>query len=319
MCRNRVTGSAQICLRFGLAQCSGRVDVEPDGDVPGQRIVRSRLIGDEVEGLSAPRELRHDFRGISEQADRQRPTLLGRSPNASERVVDGVDGFVEVARVQAALNPRGIDLDAEHRGSGHRPGKRLRSAHAAEPRRQDRPAREVRRSEVLLAGGGEGLVGALEDPLGADVDPAPGRHLTEHRQPESLQPAKLVPRRPARHEQRIRDQHPRSGRVRPEHANRLAALDEQRLVLTQAQQAAHKRSKRLRIARRLAGASVDDELLRALRDLGIEVVQQHPERRFGRPRPRVQLRPAGRADPPQLADEGLHPRLDRINGGHRLA
>ena len=29
MCRNRVTGSAQICLRIGLAQLRGRVDVEP--------------------------------------------------------------------------------------------------------------------------------------------------------------------------------------------------------------------------------------------------------------------------------------------------
>ena len=234
MCRNRVTGSAQICLRIRLAQLLGRMDVEPDGDVPGQRIVRSRLIGDEVEGLSAPRELRHDFRGISEQADRQRPTLRGRSPNTSEGVVDGVDGLVEVARVQAALNPCGIDLDAEHRGSGHRPGKRLRAAHAAQARRQDRPAREVGRAEVLLAGGGEGLIRALEDSLGADVDPAPGRHLPEHRQPERLEPAKLVPRRPARHEQRVRDQHPRGRRVRPEDADGLAALDQQCLVVTQA-------------------------------------------------------------------------------------
>ncbi|HEX2304090.1 MAG TPA: hypothetical protein VHH57_10750, partial [Gaiella sp.] len=79
--------------------------------------------------------------------------------------------------------------------------------------------------------------------------------------------------------------------MRSKHADRLAALDEQRLVLTQSQQAAHKRSKRVRIARRLPGAAVDDELLRALCDLGVEVVQQHPERRLRRPRPRVQLRP----------------------------
>ena len=50
------------------------------------------------------------------------------------------------------------------------------------------------------------------------------------------------------------------------------------------------------IARRLAGAAVHDELLRLLRDLGVEVVQQHPQRRLGRPLPRVQLRAARRAD-----------------------
>ncbi|HEX2304091.1 MAG TPA: hypothetical protein VHH57_10755 [Gaiella sp.] len=106
--------------------------------------MRRRLIGDEVEGLAAPRELGHDLSGVSQQPHRQRPSLAGRSANASERVVDGVDSFVEVPRVQATLNPHGIDLDAEHRGAGHRPGERLRPAHAAETRRQDRPAREVR-------------------------------------------------------------------------------------------------------------------------------------------------------------------------------
>ena len=71
-----------------------------------------------------------------------------------------------------------------------------------------------------LAGSAEGLVGALEDPLRADVDPRPRRHLPEHRQPLGLEPAELVPGRPLRHEQRVRDQHARcalraSGRRRP--------------------------------------------------------------------------------------------------------
>ena len=83
-----------------------------------------------------------------------------------------------------------------------------------------------------MAGAGcrEGLVRALEDPLCADVDPTSGRHLPEHRQPLGLEPPELVPRRPLRDEQRVRDQHARRALVRREHANRLAALDEEGLV-----------------------------------------------------------------------------------------
>ena len=58
---------------------------------------------------------------------------------------------------------------------------------------------------------------------------------------------------------------------------------------------------------------------RSLRDLRIEVIQQHPERRLCRPRPRVQLRAAGRANPARLADERLDPGLQRVDGGHRFA
>ena len=79
---------------------------------------------------------------------------------------------------------------------------------------------ERRLAKVLLRRGRERLVGALEDPLRADVDPRPGRHLTEHRQPLRLEPAELVPGRPARHEQRVRDQHARRLRRRPEDARR---------------------------------------------------------------------------------------------------
>ena len=78
-------------------------------------------------------------------------------------------------------------------------------------------------------------------------------------------------------------------------ADRLAGLDEQRLVVAEPEQRADDRLQRLVRARRAAGAAVDDEVLGPLRDLGIEVVEQHPQRRLGRPRARVQLGPARRA------------------------
>src|SRR4029079_3258474 len=60
-------------------------------------------------------------------------------------------------------------------------------------------------------------------------------------------------------------------------------LDEQRLVGFQRTQRFDDALVALPVARRLADAAVDDELLRPLRDLRIEIVHQHPQRRFGEP------------------------------------
>ena len=105
---------------------------------------------------------------------------------------------------------------------------------------------------MLLARRREGLVGALQDPLRADVDPAPCGHLPEHRQALGLEPAELVPGRPLGHEQRVRDQDARRAFVRAEDPDRLAALDEQRLVVAEPQQRPHDRLERVVRARRAA-------------------------------------------------------------------
>ena len=236
MCRNAGTGSFQIRDGIGRAELGRGSDVEPQGHVADQRVVRRGLVGDEVECLAAARQLRHDLGCVSEQSDREAaPVALSRA-DARERVVEGVGRLVEVAGLQPPLDPGGIDLDAEDGGVQHRPGERLRTAHPAQPGSEDRAPGEIRGAEVLLGRGREGLVRALEDPLRADVDPAPGRHLAEHRQAERLQPAELVPGRPARDEHRVGDQDARRAGMRSEDADRLAALDEQRLVVAEAEE-----------------------------------------------------------------------------------
>ena len=214
---------------------------------------------------------------------------------------------------------RRVDLHAEHGGAGHRRGQRLCAAHAAEARRQDRPPPQIGRAEVHLAGGREGLVRPLKDPLGADVDPAPGGHLAEHRQVERLEPPELVPGRPAGHEQRVGDQHARRGGVRPEDTHRLAALDEQRLVLAQLEEAADEPAQRVVVAGGLARAAVDDQLLGMLGDFRIEVVQEHPQRRLGLPRPGVQLASARRSDGGEIAAELLDARVGDGGAAHASA
>src|SRR6266513_83929 len=96
--------------------------------------------------------------------------------------------------VEPALDPFGIDLDADRDATveGHR--ERLRSAHPAETGgERDRAGK--RAVEALARDRGESLVGPLENALGPDVDPGAGRHLPVHGQPELLEAAELFPRR----------------------------------------------------------------------------------------------------------------------------
>ena len=136
----------------------------------------------------------------------------------------------------------------------------------------------------MLAGRGpEGLVGALQDALRADVDPAPRRHLAVHDQPELLQSPELLPIRPVPDQIGVGDEHPRRLLLRPEHADGFAGGNQQSLVVLQPLEFPHDGVEAGPVAGRLARAPVNHQLLRALGDLGIEVVHEHPQSRFLRP------------------------------------
>ena len=124
----------------------------------------------------------------------------------------------------------------------------------------------------------ECLVGALDDPLGSDVRPSAGRHLTIHREAQRLELVERLPVRPFRHEMRIRDQHPRRVPVCLEDRHRLSTLHDQRLVVTEAPERLDDPVERVPVPSRFAGSPVDDELVRLLRVL--EVVLEHAEDRL---------------------------------------
>jgi hypothetical protein len=85
-----------------------------------------------------------------------------------------------------------------------------------------------------------------------------------------------------------------------EDAHRLAALHEQRLVPFERAQRGDDRVERRPVARRLARAAVDHEILRPFGDRRIEVVHQHAQRRLLHPalagEPRAGRRPDGLVD-----------------------
>ena len=178
-----------------------------------------------------------------------------------------------------------IDLDADADTAGKLDRERLRAAHAAQSGGHGDGAGQ-RAVEVLLRRGFEGLVGALQDALCADVDPGARGHLAVHHQACRIQPVEFLPVSPVRYQVRVRDEDTRRQAMCLHDANGLAGLDEKRLVISEAIQRLDDLVIALPIARRLAAAAIDDQFLRLLGNLGIEVVHQHPLGCFLDPAPR---------------------------------
>ena len=161
----------------------------------------------------------------------------------------------------------------------HRRGERLRAAHAAEPCGKNKPAGK-RTTKMPTGDRTECLVRALHNALRTDVDPRAGSHLAVHREPHALELAKVIPSRPAADKIRVGNQYARRVGVRAKHADRLAALHEQCLVIFQRAQRCDDRIETVPVAGRFSGAAIHHQVTRSLRNFGIQVVHQHAERRF---------------------------------------
>ena len=225
--------------------------------------------------------------------------------NHRQRVVEVPGLLVEIARAQTEVDACLLAFDGQRYRAGEARGERLRAAHAAEAGGQNPTSGEVA-AAVLATGFGESFVGALDDALGADVDPRPRGHLAVHEQALAVELVEVLPSRPLGHEVRVREQHARRIGMRLEHPNRLARLDEEGLVVIQLAQGLEDLVEAGPVTRGAADAAVDDELLGPFRDLGVEVVLQHAKRRFGEPRLAVQVGAARRAhDAPRRTARGL--------------
>jgi hypothetical protein len=237
------------------------------------------LVGDDVGHHAQIQQPGIDLRGIAEQPKGERAALSGRLARLQQRVVEVARGSIQVALRDAALDAARVRLHADRHAAKHGDGEGLGPTHAAEPARQDDPALQ-RAVEPLRRRGGEGLVGALQDALRADVDPRSRRHLPVHSQAERLEAAELVPVGPVGDQHGVGDEHARRPRIGTEDANRLAGLNQERLVVSKAAQCGHNGLEALPVARRFSGAAVNDEVVGPLRHLRVEIVVQHAQRRF---------------------------------------
>src|SRR5262245_1011422 len=263
--------------------------------------MRAGLIGQRVGDDAAPNKLRQDVAAIAHQTDGDALAALPRFVDFAERVVEVVTDFVAVTGLKTLLNARRIDVDAQKTRAVHSRGQRLRAAHPAHPAGDDQLPCQ-RTVEVFRADGGEGLERALNDALTADVDPRAGGHLAVHRQPHPLQPVKHLPVRPVAHEVRVGYQHARRVFVRAEDADGFARLHKQRFVVIQIAQAAYDGVEAPPVARRLARAAVNDQVVGALGDLRVEVVHQHPHRGLLRHAPATALTAARRSASSRFAN-----------------
>uniref|UniRef100_A0A0N4ZGP7 LigA n=1 Tax=Parastrongyloides trichosuri TaxID=131310 RepID=A0A0N4ZGP7_PARTI len=250
------------------------------GQVAVDRVVRAGLIGHQIGANAALDHFRQKISCIAQQADRQGFLVLERLLQQGQGLVQRFGHDVDVAGAQAELDAAALALDGDAGGAGHGRGQRLGAAHAAQARRQNPLAGPV--AVIVLATRlHEGLIGALNDALGADVDPRSGGHLAVHGQALLIEFVEVVPVGPVRHQVGVGDQHARRVDMGAEHADRLARLDHQRLVGFQFLELVDDGVERLPVAGRLADAAIDHQLMRALGDIRVQIVHQHAHRRFG--------------------------------------
>ena len=148
---------------------------------------------------------------------------------------------------------------------------------------------------MLAAHLGEGLERALDDALRADVDPAAGGHLAVHHEPLAIELVEHLPIGPFGHEVGVGDQHAGRVAVGAEHADGLARLDDQGLILVQPLERFDDLVETLPVARGAPDTAINDKALRVLGDFFVEIIHQHPDGRFGGPVPGLDLRPASGA------------------------
>ena len=244
---------------------------------------------------AAARELRQHVCGVRDEGHRFADPLGAPAVDRFDRLVEGVGQLVDITGIEAPASTRLVHLDDQRRPTVHRDRQGLGTAHAAQTRGDRRRPGEAA-AKVLARGLGEGLVRALDDPLGGDVDPRAGSHLSVHRQAGPLELAELLPGGPMRHEVRIRDQDPRAVARRAEHADRLAGLDQECLVVLEPLQLGDDRVEGLPAPCRPTGAAVDDEVVGILGHVRVEVVHQHAQGGFLLPPLAGELGAARRAD-----------------------
>ena len=129
---DRFLGPADVLLGTVAAQS---VEIFTEGfldrHVAVERIVGRGLIGKDIRHDAVTQQLRHDFGGVADQADRQRESLALCSQNEMESLFQVPGHAIEIASLKAALDACRVDVDAEESSAVHGGGQRLGATHAS--------------------------------------------------------------------------------------------------------------------------------------------------------------------------------------------
>src|SRR5262245_12605450 len=158
--------------------------------------MRGRLVGHDVEAFARARPGRLDLGRVADQGDGYRLPGRGGGMSPAQRHAWIGGEPVDIPDLEPSSRALRVHLDREAYALVHRDRQGLRATHPTETGRQDDAAAK-RAAEVLARELAERLEGALQDALGADVDPRPGGHLPVHHQALPLELAEVLPGRPA--------------------------------------------------------------------------------------------------------------------------
>ena len=232
------------------------------------------LVGDHVGHHAVVLEPGEHLRRVAHEGDGLGQPLGPRLLDPGHGLLQVVRGGVDLAQAQPPLHPPAVHLDEEADALVEGDGEGLRAAHLAqaggdhELPLQGAPA-------LLPRQRAEGLVGALQDALGADVDPTAGGHLPVHDEPFPLPAVEVLLGGPMGHDVAVGQQHAWRVGVGAEDSHRLAGLHEERLVRLQVPQRGEDGLEAVPVARRPPATAVDDEVVGVEGHLRVQVVLEH--------------------------------------------
>ena len=248
--------------------------------------MRRGLVGHDVRarpaGFGAAHQFRNDVCCVAAQADGHDLFAIGVQSDELQRLIERGRLLIQVAGAQAKVDAALLALNIERAGPGKSSGQWLRTAHAAQPGRED-PAPGQRAAKVLASGLHKGFVSALHNALRADVNPATGGHLAVHHQAGAIQLVEVFPVGPLRYQVGIGQQHAWCLGVGAKHAYRLTALHQQGFVFFELAQTIQNAFKTRPVARRFADAAIDHQLVRVFGHFRVQVVLDHAVGRFDLP------------------------------------
>ena len=278
-----------LALLFGLRQCPAA------GQVAVQRVVGGGLVGHHVRRDVACYQFGENVSGVGQQTNRDCLALRFGLFDQGQCLIERGGFLVQVAGLQAKVDPRLIHFTGQHGKTGHGGCQWLSTTHTAQPAGENPLASGVA-IEMGFGHRHKGFVGALHNPLRADVNPRTSGHLAVHHQALLIQLVKVIPVGPVRHNVGVGNEHSGRFTVGLEHAYRLTGLDQQGFILLQPFEGGDDLVVAGPVPGCPADAAVDHQLLRVFGHFRVKVIHQHPQRCLHLPAASVQLTAPGGAD-----------------------
>ena len=209
----------------------------PGGHIT-QNIVRRGLVGKNFGHDAARQQPFEQVNGIGGDAHGKGAFRFCQGQRAICGGVQAVNDFIQQTDFLATGEFFWIHVGDKAGAAVHRHREGLGAAHAAAAGGDRQPSCQVA-AEMLPGAFGEGFVGALQNSLGADVNPRAGGHLAVHDQAAPVEFVEVRLGRPMRHQVAVGDEHARGVRMGAQDAHRFARLHEQRFVGFELSQTIH--------------------------------------------------------------------------------